>query len=91
MVAVQSDLKDHKNCILEWRELYLSRLTLIDLSLNLSQVHVSSADVVPYPLSWWTIIAVVDSSLFSSHPRVRNCLHFTNLLNCQEDPNKPKL
>ena len=28
---------------------------------------------------------------FSSRPRVRNCLHFINLLNCQEDPNKPKL
>ena len=49
----------------------------------------SSADVVPYPHSWWKVIAVVDSSLFSSLPRVRNCLHFVNLLNCQEDPNKP--
>ena len=67
----------------------------IDLNRSVSQPLASSRE-----FSWRCSLStpVVDShrccwliTPFSSRPRVRNCLHFINLLNCQEDPNKPKL
>ena len=66
----------------------------IDLNRSITQPLASSRE-----FSWRCSLStlVVDSHrccwliTFSSRPRVRNCLHFINLLNCQEDPNKHKL
>ena len=76
------------------REVAWAKFIEIVLNRSITQPLASSRE-----FSWRCSLStpVVDSHrccwliTFSSRPRVRNCLHFINLLNCQEDPNKPKL